>query len=146
MVIPQQIQLVSSVSKRLIDVITALQGGNKAAINSCFTVKLFLINRNCYIISICTFSAKQRTTNIEINYKNMPIISILPNLKTRIKHTYGDSLVLLETRPVSEASKSHFQCIPELYIYMPVSLLYLDDSRMQIRCSLDYIHTEKPQQ
>lgn len=39
-----------------------------------------------------------------------------------------------ETRPVPNASKSHFQCIPELCINMPVSPLYLNDSRIQMSC------------
>lgn len=77
--------------------------------------------------------------------KDMPIINVLPkpqNLDiifscedTQVKHIEEDILVLPETRPVPEASKINFQCIPELYIYMLVSPLYLDDSRIQIRCS-----------
>lgn len=66
--------------------------------------------------------------------------------RTQVKHAEEDFSVLPETRTAPEASISHFQRIHELHIYMPVSLLYLDVSRIQIRCSLYYIWTKVPQQ
>lgn len=84
--------------------------------------------------------------NVSLKLKNIRFSCEDGEGRTHIKHAEEDFSVLPETRATPEASISHFQRIPELHIYMPVSLLYLDDSRIQIRCSLYYICTNVPQQ